>query len=73
MLRRDAVSRIQLVVALLIAVLLVGLILSAVVQIRQESNRQICRNNLKQLGLGVHNYTDTYDCLPPLTDQGEGA
>ncbi|HKA07668.1 MAG TPA: DUF1559 domain-containing protein, partial [Gemmataceae bacterium] len=54
-------------------VLLAGLILSAIARMRAAADLMTCRNNLKQIGLGVHNYYDTHGRLPPLVDQGEGA
>jgi type II secretory pathway pseudopilin PulG len=73
MLHRRGLTLVELVVALIIVVLLTGLILAAIAHVRASADLMTCRNNLKQLGLAVHNYNDTTGRLPPLVDQGEGA
>jgi Protein of unknown function (DUF1559) len=71
---RPGLSRVEVLVGLLIGGLLVGLFLAAITRLRESAKVASCRNNLKQLGLAVHNYIDTYDGrLPALTDQGDGA
>ena len=70
---RPAVSRVEVLVGIVIAVLIVGLFLSGMCRIGESSRRMKCQNNLKQLGLAVHNYELTDDLLPALTDQGNGA
>jgi hypothetical protein len=66
-------SRVELVVGLLIVAMVTGLVAVAVVRMREEAARMSCQNNLKQLGLAVHNYHDIGNRLPPLVDLGEGA
>jgi prepilin-type processing-associated H-X9-DG protein len=73
MVRRRGLTKVEVLVGVAIVALIGGLLLSGMCRIGESANRIKCQNNLKQLGLAVHNYHDTCDRLPPLTDQGEGA
>jgi hypothetical protein len=67
-------SQVQVLVALLIILLAAGVLLAAIANVREVAARDNCRNNLKQVTLGMHNYDDTFNGrLPPLVDQGPGA
>ncbi|QDU07520.1 DUF1559 domain-containing protein [Gimesia aquarii] len=63
--RRHGFTLIELLVVIAIIAILIALLLPAVQQAREAARRSSCKNNLKQIGLALHNYHDAFRTFPP--------
>jgi prepilin-type N-terminal cleavage/methylation domain-containing protein len=62
--RRKAFSLLEMIIVLGILAIVVALLVPAILKARFVANRMLCANNLRQIGLAIHSYHDTYAVLP---------
>ncbi len=64
-LQKRGFTLIELLVVIAIIAILIALLLPAVQQAREAARRSACKNNMKQIGLALHNYHDVHRTFPP--------
>ena len=69
---RRGFTLIELLVVIAIIAILIALLLPAVQQAREAARRSTCKNNMRQIGLALHNYHEVYNTFPPEAIWGAG-
>jgi prepilin-type processing-associated H-X9-DG protein len=71
--RRRGITLVEVIVVIIIVALFLGLLIPSILGAREAARRTQCKNNLKQIGLALHNYHDTSNTFPPGYVLGENS
>jgi prepilin-type processing-associated H-X9-DG protein len=71
--RRTGITLVEVTIVVFIVALLLALLIPKIQQAREAARRTQCKNNLKQIGLALHNYHDTFNAFPPGYVLGENS
>lgn len=69
--RSQGMTLVELLVVIAVVMVVVGMLLPAVQQARETARKMQCSNNLRQIGLAIHNYSSAFKAIPPLRNRDD--